>query len=86
MTLCGRSVATSDERHAPTPSSLSTQVPLASRLCEKEPSPFVLDSHPPITQGTSTPSLMPWIFFLSAGTMVARQPPKAVSPAVSVKK
>ena len=40
----------------------------------------------PITQGTKTPSLMPWIFFLSAGTIVARQPPKDVSPSSSVKK
>ena len=39
-----------------------------------------------IEHGTSTPSLMPWIFFLSAGTMVARQPPKRVSPVESVKK
>jgi hypothetical protein len=40
----------------------------------------------PITHGTSTPSLMPWIFFLSAGTMVAKQPPKVVSPSLLVKK
>ena len=37
-------------------------------------------------QGTKIPSFMPWIFFLSAGTMVARQPPKEVSPWVLVKK
>jgi hypothetical protein len=76
MNLDGRSVAASDERLAAHPSSLSKRVPLSSRLCGKESTPFVLDSHSPMTQGISTPSLMPWIFFLSAGTRVAKQPPK----------
>ena len=52
-------------------------------------SPRVSDSDPlahATTHGTMMPSLMPWIFFLSAGTMVAKQPPSVVSPAESVKK
>jgi len=39
----------------------------------------------PSMQGTITPSRMPWIFFLSPGTMVARQPPSEVSPLASMK-
>lgn len=35
--------------------------------------------------GTNIPSLMPWIFFLSAGTMVAMVPPILVFPLVSMK-